>query len=381
MPNPGILLAEDGSGKEIYMSGQLKVGVVGAGMISNIYLENMIGRFDNLKVIAVAARHRESAERQAGKYGISAYTTEELIALPEIDMVVNLTPVEAHYGIIKAALEAGKHVYTEKAMTDDPDTARELLKLADEKGLYLGSAPDTFLGASLQTARKAIDDGLIGEVTSCVASANRNNDYLLSYAPFLKQKGAGVCMDYGVYYLTAMVSLLGPVAETASFVRAPYKQHIGILPDKPDYGKIIETDNESEVSAILRFASGVTGTFHLNADSNLIDQADFRIYGTKGILLLGDPNQFGGAVRLIPQTSDWSYAAPAEVLEPVSQYTYNCRGIGPSEMADAILSGRQPRASKELAMHVLELADAILKCGEDHIYRKIQSTCKRPEAF
>lgn len=363
------------------MGKQLKVGVVGAGAISGIYLENMIHRFDNLQVVAIAARHKEHAQVQAEKYGIRACTTEELMALDEIDMVVNLTPVEAHYGIIKAALEAGKHVYTEKTLTDDPDSARELLRLADEKGLYLGSAPDTFLGASLQTARRAIDEGRIGEVTSCIAAANRNYDYLLSAVPFLRRKGAGVCMDYGVYYLTALVSLLGPVAETAAFVRAPFKQRIGILPDKPEYGKIIETDNESEVSAILRFASGVTGTFHLNADSNKTDQAVLKIYGTRGTLVLGDPNQFGGEVRLIPQSSDWSHDAPAEVLKPVNDLIGNSRGIGPSEMADAILAGRRPRASKELALHVLEVADAILKCGEDHIYRTIQSDCSRPEAF
>ena len=134
---------------------KMKIGVVGAGAISDIYLKNMTGMFDNLEVVSICANHLEHAAAKAETYGIRAVTFEEMLADPEIDIIVNLTPVGAHYGIIKAALLAGKHVYTEKTLTDDPKTAEELCALADEMGLYLCSAPDTFLGAALSTARNA----------------------------------------------------------------------------------------------------------------------------------------------------------------------------------------------------------------------------------
>lgn len=360
---------------------KMHVGVVGAGAISNIYLTNMIHRFSGLQVDAICARHLESAKRQGEKYGIRACTFEEMLEDESIELVVNLTPACEHYEIIKKALLAGKHVYTEKTMTDDPQKAAELLKLADEKKRYLGSAPDTFLGAALQTARKALDDGLVGEVTSFAAAANRDNNYLLSIASFLRMPGGGVCLDYGVYYLTALVSLLGPVRRTAAMVRAPYKKHVNIIPDNPLYGQEMDTPNESEVSAILQLGSGITGTLHLNADSVLKDQAFLTIYGTKGILYLPDPNQFGGRVRLLKNSHDLK--APSEILELPNLFAYedNSRGIGPAEMAAAIRQGRPCRTDKEFAYHVLDVLAAILKSGEENRFQEIASSCERPRPF
>ena len=145
---------------------KMRVGVVGCGAISDIYLTNMIHNFENLEVAACCAGHLEHAKKKAEQYGIKGCTYEEILADPSIEMVVILTPAPTHEGLIRQALEAGKHVYTEKTMTLAPETAAKLIGLAEEKHLYLGSAPDTFLGSALQTARKAIDDGLIGEVTS-----------------------------------------------------------------------------------------------------------------------------------------------------------------------------------------------------------------------
>ena len=158
-------------------------------------------------------------KRQAEQYGIKGCTYEEILADPSIEMVVILTPAPTHEGLIRQALEAGKHVYTEKTMTLAPETAAKLIELAEEKHLYLGSAPDTFLGSALQTARKAIDDGLIGEVTSFEACANRDLDLLASIFRFLRMPGGGICYDFGVYYLTAIVSLFGPVDRVVSSVR------------------------------------------------------------------------------------------------------------------------------------------------------------------
>ena len=353
---------------------EICVGVVGAGAISDIYFQNMIHRFDNLRVKAVCAGHLESAQRKAEQYGIIATTLEEMLADPEIELMVNLTPAHAHYGIIKAALEHGKHVYTEKTLTDDLKKSEELVSLAEEKGLYLGSAPETFLGGALQYAKKALEEGLIGEINSFSVSANRNNDMLLDAYAYMRQPGGGIVCDYGVYYTTALVTLLGPVKRVGSIVRTPYPTHVNTMPGNPLEGQVMETPNESEVSAVMQMANGITGTFHINADSIFADQAFFYIYGTKGILVLPDPNQFAGPVRMIPQTEEfWKQANPVTLWAP-AEGEVNLRGIGPSEMADTILHGTRFRPTGRLACHVHEVLTAMLSGGENGVFSDIHST-------
>ena len=361
----------------------LGVGVIGAGMISDIYISNMISKFENLEVYSITSKHMEHAKEKAAKYGLAAVSLEEMLADARIDMVVVLTPVGSHAELITAALNAGKHVYTEKTITDSTESAAKLLKLAAEKKLYLGSAPDTFLGSALQTARKAIEDGLLGEVTSISATANRCNDVLQTFFGFLREPGAGILFDYAVYYMTAMVSLLGPVARTAAFVRTPYPQHRNIDPKSPDFGKMMDTPNESQVSAILQFACGCTGTLQLNADSNLKDQARFFVYGTKGMLTLTDPNQFGNDVVYLANeySEEGMRDTKPEILPPANPYSENSRGIGPSEMADAILSGRKNRANGEMAYHVLEVLEGMLQSGKDGCFVELKSGCEKPAAL
>lgn len=358
---------------------QLRVGVIGCGAISDIYLKNMINEFDNLEVAACAARHLESAQKKAQQYGIRACTVEELLADESIDMAVILTPAPTHYELIKQALEAGKHVYTEKTITITPETARELLALADEKGLYLGSAPDTFMGASWQTARKLIDEGRLGEITSFQISANRDLDLLASMFSFLRMPGGGICYDYGVYYLTALVSLLGPAARVAAVVKNPKPVRVNVLPNSPEYGKEFSYPNESQVTAVLEMESGVTGNFALNGDSALADQAQFLLYGTKGILKLTDPNQFGGKNRFLANSYDFANPPVWEEVENTFAHEENSRGIGPSEMASAILSGGKNRAGKEMAYHVLDIIDRMMVSSDSGRFEAVASTCDRPE--
>ena len=358
------------------------VGVVGTGIISDIYLKNMTGRFDNLWVKSVSARHLDKAKEKASRYGLLACSVDEMMSDPEIEMIVNLTPVSAHEEIIKKALESGKHVYTEKTMTDHFESAANLCKLADQKGLLLGCAPDTFLGSALQSARRMLDQGILGEITGFSATVNRNNDILLSLFPIGRYPGAGICMDFGVYYVTALVSLLGPVTDVAAFVRAPYTKHQNIIPDSPEFGQWFDSPNESEVSAILRMQSEITGTIHLNADSNTREQANFVILGTKGMLFLTDPNTFGGTVRFLPNSMDFNSPDSFVDLLPGNRFSENERGIGPSEMADAILNGRRTfRTSKELVLHVLEVLQGMLMSGENHTFQHMTTTCEIPEAF
>lgn len=355
------------------------VGVVGAGAISDIYLKNMINRFDNLYVKSICAAHIENAQKKAQEYGIQAVTMEEMYNDPEIRMIVNLTPAHVHYDVIKRALEHGKHVYTEKTLTDDLNKSAELVRLAKEKGLYLGSAPDTFMGSALQTARSAIDSGMLGEIHSFAVSANRNNDILLSLFDFLRKPGGGIVCDYAVYYVTALVSLLGPVARVGSIIGYPYPTHVNCVPGTPLYGQTMDTPNESQVNAVLQFENGVTGTFHIDADSVMEDQAYFTIYGIKGILMLTDPNQFGGQVRFLPNTPNPEERQEASVLQSVNEYSDNSRGIGPADLADTILNGTPLRPSAAMAYHVHEVLNAMLEGGTSGKFTDIRSSCVRPE--
>lgn len=357
----------------------VKTAVIGAGMISDIYLTNMIQKFPTIEVVAIGAA--SGAQEKAKQYGIRAEEVEDIFADPEIELIVNLTPVQFHYELIKQALEAGKHVYTEKTLTNSPGTAQELLLLAQQKGLLLGSAPDTFLGASLQTARKLIDEGEIGQVTSFVVSANRENDHMLSYYPFLRAPGCGVCYDYGVYYMTALASLFGSVATTAAFTDNPIPRHINSNVKSPDYGQEFICDNESRVSAILRFESGLTGTFHLNANSIVKDQAEFIVYGTKGILHLGNPDKFGSEITLIKTKNQATRETEKEIINFQFPFENNSRGIGPADMAEAIRRNTKPRVSAELAYHVLEVLDSLIQGRDKQTFVQITSRCERPKAM
>lgn len=357
----------------------VRVGVVGSGLISGIYLKNMIERFDILEVAGLCSAHYANAKRRADEFGIPAYESlEALLADVRVDMIVNLTPTPVHEGIIRRALEAGKHVYTEKTMTTGHASARALAELAAGKGLWLGSAPDTFLGAALQTARRAIDDGLLGEITSFAFAANRDNGFLTSFFRFLNQPFGGVAYDYAPYYFTALCALLGPVEKVAAAVRAPYPTHTDIDPNSATFGQPIATPNESEISAVLTLRSGVSGTAHINNDSVIEDQHFFAIYGTRGILYLPDPNGFGGEVRFQP---NWAYDGrpePALALANAFGFTDNARGVGPAELAWSMRAGRPPRASADMACHVLEVIDGIIESGRTDRFVPIESTFERP---
>ena len=359
----------------------LRTAVVGCGMISDIYLTNMIHRFTNLEVVTCCAKHMESARRKAEKFAIRACTYEEILADASIELVVILTPAPTHYALIRAALEAGKHVYTEKTMTVEAAQAAELIRLADARGLCLGSAPDTFLGAALQTARRALDEGLIGDVSSFLVSVNRDIDYLGGKYKFLLLPGGGICFDYGVYHLTALVSLLGPMRRAAAVVKNNRPERVNCIPDSPEYGQRYRYPNESQVTAILETRGGVTGSFSLNGDSVREDQAVFMLYGTKGILKLVNPDKFGGEVTLIPNTPDSCGRCAPRVLESDRDFAGDSRGVGPAEMADAILSGRPNRASKEMAYHVLDTIEQIMRSGAEQRFVEIESGCARPEPF
>ena len=357
---------------------KVKTAVVGCGMISKVYLRNMTELLSIIDVVAVCDMRRESAEAAAQTYHVpKVLTAEEIAADPEIELVIVLTGPAVHYEVIKMMLNAGKHVYSEKTLTDELEKSREVVALAKEKGLYLGCAPDTVLGASIQTARWAIEQGLIGKVTSALVSINRNQTLNSETFRFLRGPGGALPYDVGIYYIAAVTYLLGPVAEITGFgAPAPvHQRHMLYREDTQDSWQI---PGNNLVTGALKFRSGALGMLHFDGNTIGAECSSFRIYGTEGILEVGDPNTYGEPVILrkeenapctLPMTHGYngvSFLPDATDFEK----GYGHRGIGVAEMAWAIRKGRPCRMNADFALHAHEvLAGLDIAAATGAVYR------------
>jgi predicted dehydrogenase len=302
-------------------------------------------------------------------------TLEEILADASIELVINLTTPAAHYPINKRALLAGKHVFSEKMIAVELDEGRELVLLADEKGLHLGVAPDTFLGASIQTAKYIVEHGLIGSPVSCRASVSRNYGIYGEFLPHLYKRGAGIGFDMGGYYLTALAAILGPVERVSAFTRVNRKERVNTRVGAPLFGEAYELEEPNVIAAALQYESGVLGTLHMNSDSILDERTGLEIYGTDGILIMGDPNQFGPQVSLQKVNS-------APVAFPLTHgFAENSRGLGAAEMAWSIRAGRNHRASKEMAMHVFETVHGIMLSASSKTAYEMTTRFETPAAL
>ena len=355
---------------------KIKAAVVGCGSISDIYMTNLTsGKFTAIELVACSDLMVERMNESAAKFGIKAMTMDEICADPEIEMVLCLTTPAAHYPIIKQALLAGKHVFSEKMIAVDLWQGEELVKLANEKGLHLGVAPDTFLGAAVQTAKYIVDQGLIGKPLSCRASISRDYGIYGEFLTHLYKKGAGIGFDMGGYYLTALAAILGPVKNVSAFtaVNEPHRTNTRV--GARDFGKEYDIEVPNVVTAVMQYANGVLGTLHMNSDCIEDEETCLKIYGTEGILTMGDPNQFGAAVYL-----------QKPLCEPVAfpfthGYKENSRGLGASEMAWSIAAGREHRTSKEMAFHVFETMHGIMLSAENGEVYHMKSTFQTPAAL
>ncbi|HWQ11506.1 MAG TPA: Gfo/Idh/MocA family oxidoreductase [Roseiflexaceae bacterium] len=349
-----------------------KIGIIGAGNISGIYLEN--GKvFEALDIVALADIDMDRARARAAEYGVpKACTVEELLADPEIQIVINLTIPDAHGPVALAALEAGKSVYNEKPLAVSREDARKMLALAQARGLRVGCAPDTFLGGGIQTCRKLIDDGWIGVPVAATA-------FMMSHGPeswhpnpgFFYQPGAGPMFDMGPYYLTALVALIGPVARVTGSARITFPERT--ITNQWNYGEKIPVNTPTHVAGIMDFASGAVGTIITSFDVWSANLPRIEIYGSEGTLSVPDPNTFGGPVLVRRMgASAWN-----EV--PLTHgFTKNSRGLGVADMATAMRSGRPHRASGELAYHVLDLMHAFHEASREGRHVEITSGCPRP---
>lgn len=352
------------------------IGIVGAGVISEIYLKNCSGVFDNIRAVGIADVVPERAQARADEFGVEALTVDELIAHPEVEIVVNLTIPAAHAEVAKKALEAGKSAYNEKPLAITREDAEELVTLAKEKGLLVGGAPDTFLGGGLQTCRKAIDDGRIG--TPVAASAHFLGRGMEMWHPdpyFFFQPGAGPLFDVGPYYITALTSMLGPVQSVVGFGRASFPERT-VTAEGPKQGTKIPVNTQTHIAASLQFESGVIGS--LMASFDVWETDDRRtiltIYGSEGTLHLPDPNIFGGTVTLVHE-----HTRETEELPLTHGNTENSRGIGVSDMARALREGGDPmRASGEMAAHVVDIMTSVLEAADTGKRVDLETTMTRP---
>lgn len=353
----------------------IKIGIVGCGNISDIYF-NAGKTFESIEIAACADLIMERAQAKAEQHRIpKACTVEELLADPEIRIVVNLTIPRAHAGVGLAALEAGKSVYNEKPLTVTREEGRRMLDLAREKGLLVGCAPDTFLGAAHQTCRKLIDDGWIGEPVAATAFMMCHGHESWHPDPaFYYQLGGGPMFDMGPYYLTALINMFGPVKRVCGSAKTTFPERT--ITSQPKYGTRITVETPTHISGTMDFANGAVATVIVSFDVWAHHLPCIEVHGTEGSMVVPDPNGFGGAVMLRrADASDWTPV-------PLSHgYSENTRGVGVADMAYALRSGRPHRASGELAYHVLDLMHAFHDSAARGTHVRLKSKCKRPTPF
>lgn len=351
----------------------LNVGMVGVGNISGIYLENFTNVFRDVKLVAVCDLIRERAEKAQAEYNVPKLydTMDQLFADPEIDIVLNLTRPYQHYGVSKAALLAGKHVYCEKPLAADLEEGKELVALAQEKGLFLGGAPDTFMGAGVQTARKVIDEGLIGDVIGghCAMCCHGMESWHTD-PDFYYQRAGGPMFDMGPYYLTALVNMLGGIKEIYSKCTAGYKTRL--ITAEPHVGEIIQVNTPTHIDSLLTFESGAVVSLMTSFDIYSSKQTNIEIYGTKGTLTVPDPNGFWDDLIFHDGEKDEDIYIPKAF-----DYCENSRCLGLDDAAAAIESGRRPRASYLQTYHVLEVMCGALESGKTGMPVKIASSFTR----
>ncbi|TJY38980.1 Gfo/Idh/MocA family oxidoreductase [Cohnella pontilimi] len=351
-----------------------KVGLIGCGNISAIYLKNLTASPD-VEVLACADLDMEKAAARASEFGLpKACTVEELLSDPDVELIVNLTIPASHAEICKRAVEAGKHVYVEKPLAVRTEDAKEVLALARSKGIRVACAPETFLGGGIQTCRKLLDEGAIGQPLSATGFMMGSGPESWHPDPaFFYKVGAGPLFDMGPYYLTALIFLLGGITRVTSSAVIPFQERK--ITSAPKFGTMISVETPTHIAGVLDFASGAVATLVTSFDVKAgTDLPNLEIYGTAGTLRVPDPNTFGGPVKIrYAGTDQW------EEVPLAFGNTENSRGIGVIDMARAIQEGRPHRASGDLAYHVLEAMEGLLKASVEERHIKLSGLEGRPE--
>ncbi|MFC4242003.1 Gfo/Idh/MocA family protein [Gryllotalpicola reticulitermitis] len=323
-----------------------RVGVIGTGAVSHQYLPNLLNS-PTLTVTAVADIDADAARRLADEYGVEAWTPEQLLASDEIDIVLNLTPIRFHASVTRSALEAGKHVYSEKSLATSVAEGQELLDLAESRGLVVAGAPDTLLGTSFQAARAALDNGIVGTPLTAAAVMLRFRHPRTVYF-----ENYNALFDMAPYYVSALATLFGPIATVSGSVALdpaePGDKHVAL-----------------GFSSVLDFASGLSATLTMNWRSEHEHEIPvLDVYGSSGVLRFANPNNFGDPAFVRTHEQPEGTWAELPDSRQSSDHAFNLRGLGVSDLAAALAAGTPPRASGQLACHVVDVVSAVIRSSE-----------------
>jgi len=372
-----------------------KVGLIGCGHINETYFRAH-EYFNNFKIIKCADVKESAAKNCANVYNIESVSVDDLLVDNQIEVVLNLTTPQSHYEVTKKTLLAGKHSYCEKPLATKFENGQELVNLAKEKNLYLGNAPDTFLGAGNQKSRQLIDSGLVGDIKlgNAIFAFPGVQSYHPDPEPWFQKDGGGPVFDMGPYYLTALVNLLGPAkhVQGRELTISEFRE-IAIGPKK---GKKIKVESPTTYMATIQFHNSAIIQITLSFDVINHQRNHIELYGTKGSIIVPDPNMFGGSVFISvnpgPEGKWEEYQTENMKLGKIniknpsvrlneSPTNANYRGIGLSEMLYCIENKKKHRCSGELSLHVLDIIDSTMQAAISKTHKEIRTTCKKPEFF
>ena len=362
----------------------MRVGIIGCGNISETYFECQ-NLFNNFNVVACADINIEAAKNSAEKYNVKAFSVEDILANEDIDVIINLTIPSAHKEIIMKSLNAGKHCFSEKPLAMNFNEGLEISELASSKNLYVGCAPDTFLGAAGQKARSLIEDNKIGNVV--LGTFNLMSHGMEHWHPnpdFFFKPGAGPVFDVGVYYITQLVNLIGPIKSISSLSGTATPERT--ITSEPRNGEKIKVETPTTLMGTLEFHNNAKIQFFCSWDVWKHKHSTIELYGLEGSMIVPDPNFFSGDILISHKEEDWQVINNDKMLLGIPNKTDNSgdkianyRGIGLSDMIDAISHQRQSRCSLDLAVHVLEAMEGIIKSSDERVIYNMKTKPNQPD--
>ena len=370
------------------MSKTYGVGIMGAGNISAAYLK-LAPLFKGIELRAIADIVPKAAKKRADEFGIAAQTPDEMLKNSEIDVIVNLTIPATHYQVSRDAISAGKHAYSEKPFVLTVEQGNALKAEAAERKLYVGSAPDTFLGGAHQQVRELIDSGKLGRITSGTTHVmSRGMEHWHPNPDFFFQQGAGPILDLGPYYVTDLIQLLGPVKRVTAFTGMARAERIVTTPNVAATGTVIRVGTPTTIHGVLEFHSGAIVTIGSSWDVYSHGHHNIELYGTEGSVYVPDPNFFGGDITIADQSGIKTKVEPWDHPFGKSNYTdnsgngranYRCAGL--ADMVEAIETGKPARCGLDVALHAVDIMTSLLKAGEVGQVLTLTTTCERPAAL
>jgi predicted dehydrogenase len=366
------------------MRDEAQIGIIGCGNISEAFLR-LASHFSGVRIVACADIVPEAARARAKAFGIRALTVDQILKDSEISALINLTVPAAHYEVTYSILSAGKHAYSEKPLALTAVDANRLVAEAASRDLKLGCAPDTFLGAAGQTARRLIDEGAIGQVLA--GTGHVMNHGMENWHPnpsFFYKPGGGPVFDIGPYYIVGLVNLIGPVRSVAATAATPFPERI--VTSVPRKGERIVVETPTTLNALLEFHSGAQVTLGASWDVWRHGHTNpIELYGTDGTMLLPDTNYFGGTVSYSNKGGDYTAMDTADQpfgaanWPPAQRLRANYRMLGVAELIAAAAERRDPRCSGRLAAHVVEVMESILTAARERRFVTLESKVARPE--